>query len=275
MNAAINTTMMRQQPTVGELLRPWRERRRYSQLALAVDAEISQRHLSFIESGRSSPSRDMVLRLAEYLQVPLRERNMMLLAAGFAPAFGERTLAGGELEAAREAIDHILQANEPHPALAVDRHWTLISANKAVAILVQGASAHLLKGDVNVLRLSMHPDGLAPRIVNYRQWRNHILARLTHDIEMSGDAQLAALLDELKSYPIPAHATRERTAPIRDRAIVIPLVISSERGELRFLSTTTVFGTAVDVTLAEIVIESFFPADAGTAQAMKTLMVET
>ncbi len=267
--------MMEKQHSPGDLLRQWRQRRRFSQLALAVEAEISQRHLSFIESGRSRPSRDMLIHLAGHLDVPLRERNILLLAAGFAPAYGETSLASPELAAARDVIDHLLRGHDPHPALAVDRHWTLLSANKAVSILTRGASSHLLDGEVNVLRLSLHPAGLAPRIVNFREWRNHILSRLEHDIEISGDLQLVALLEELRSYPVPsAHASPSRNTPARDRLIAIPLVIDSEKGPLEFLSTTTVFGTAVDVTLADIVIESFFPANAHTASALAILMSE-
>lgn len=260
------------QHSVGDLLRKWRQHRRHSQLSLAVETEISQRHLSFIESGRSQPSRDMLMRLADYLVVPLRDRNAMLLAAGFAPAYGEAKLASPEFEAARGVIDQILTGHDPHPAIAVDRHWTLLSANKAIGVLTSTVSKHLLDGQVNVLRLSLHPQGLAPRIVNFKEWRSHILSRLSHDIEMSADPKLVALLEELRSYPTPAHATSSQNTMVRDRPIAIPLIISSDEGSLEFLSTTTVFGTAVDVTLSDIVIESFFPANAHTVAAMKVLV---
>ena len=263
--------MMKQQHSVGNLLRQWRQRRRYSQLSLAVEAEISQRHLSFIESGRSRPSRDMVIHLADYLDVPLRERNILLLAAGFSPAYGENTLASPELAAARGVIDHLLRGHDPHPALAVDRHWTLISANKAIGVLTQGVARSLMEGEVNVLRLSLHPNGLAKRIINFRQWRSHILSRLGRDIEISGDPQLVGLLEELKSYPIPTHAASGPSTSAHAHPIAIPLVIASDEGPLEFLSTTTVFGTAVDVTLADIVIESFFPANPQTTGAMAIL----
>nr|WP_246697267.1 helix-turn-helix domain-containing protein [Rhizobium sp. G21] len=197
------------------MLREWRRRRRYSQMELALQVEISQRHLSFLEAGRSMPSRDMILRLSECLNLPLRAQNAMLLAAGFAPAYGERALAAPEFEAARGVIDRLLTAHEPHPALAVDRRWTLISANRAVDVLTRGVSEDLLAGEINVLRLSLHPAGLAPRIVNFKQWRSHILARLAHDIELSADPALAALLDELRSYPTPKHALGDR-APIAE-----------------------------------------------------------
>lgn len=265
---------MTEQHNAGSLLRQWRQRRRYSQLALALEAEISQRHLSFIESGRSQPSRDMLMHLTDRLDVPLRERNIMLIAAGFAPAYGERALASPELAAARDTIDHVLSGHAPHPAVAVDRYWTLLSANKAIDILTEGASSYLLEGKVNVLRLSLHPEGMAPRIINFREWRSHVLSRLGHDFEISGDPRLIALLEELRSYPVPAHASSTRGILARDPSIAIPLVIASDEGPLEFLSTTTVFGTAVDVTLADIVIESFFPANKQTARAMAILMAE-
>lgn len=265
---------MTEQHNAGSLLRQWRQRRRYSQLALALEAEISQRHLSFIESGRSQPSRDMLMHLTDRLDVPLRERNIMLIAAGFAPAYGERALASPELAAARDTIDHVLSGHAPHPAVAVDRSWTLLSANKAIDILTEGASSYLLEGKVNVLRLSLHPDGLASRIINFSEWRSHILLRLERDIEICGDPELITLLEELRSYPFPAHVSSTPSTQARHRSIAIPLVIACDEGPLEFLSTTTVFGTAVDVTLADIVIESFFPANAQTANVMALLMAE-
>lgn len=257
---------------VGALLRAWRTRRRLSQLALATEAEISQRHLSFVESGRAQPSREMVLHLAEQLAVPLRERNALLLAAGFAPSYQARSLDAPELKAARAAIERILRGHEPHLALAVDRHWNLLEANRAVAPLLHGAAPALLQAPINVLRLSLHPQGLAPRIANLPEWRNHILARLTQQIEASADPELARLLEELVAYPIPpgtpsARATEHDTPT----AIAVPLELNTDAGTLRFISTTTVFGTAVDITLAEIAIESFFPADEATAQVMRRL----
>lgn len=253
-------------------MRDWRQRRRLSQLALAVDTEISQRHLSFLESGRAQPSRDMVLRLTEQLSVPLRERNVILAAAGFAPIYRERPLDAPELSAARAAVERILHGHEPHPALAVDRLWTLLSANKAVGVLLAGVAGHLLAGEINVLRLSMHPEGLAPRIVNFREWRAHVLARLAHEIEISADVRLAALLDELKSYPVPPHALSTSGNAAATGGIAIPLILSTDEGRLSFISTTTVFGTAVDVTLSEVTIETFFPADDETAKAMTKLL---
>jgi len=254
-------------PSVGELLRGWRQRRRLSQLALSVDAEVSQRHLSFVESGRSQPSREMLLRLAEHLSVPMRERNAMLVAAGFAPLYRERPLDAPELAAARGAVERILQAHSPHPALAVDRHWNLLAANRAAHALMAGGATPL-PSPVNVLRLTLHPDGLASRILNLAEWREHLLVRLAHEVERSADPVLAALLDELKNYPAPPPAA---AAPAADGAIAVPFRLAGPDGPLSFISTTTVFGTAIDVTLSELTIEAFFPADAETAAAMARL----
>ncbi|MDN5925476.1 MAG: helix-turn-helix transcriptional regulator [Hyphomicrobiales bacterium] len=267
--------MLNEHPSAGDLLRDWRQRRRLSQLALAVDAEISQRHQSFLESGRSQPSREMVLRLTERLSVPLRERNMILTAAGFAPIYQERPLDAPELGAARAAIDQILQGHEPHPALAVDRNWTLLSANKAVGVLMTGIADHLVGGEINVLRLSLHPEGLASRIVNFQEWRAHILTRLVHEIDVSAAPRLAALLEELKSYPTPPHAMSKRAGPVVEGGIVVPLMLSSDEGPLSFISTTTVFGTAIDVTLSEMTIETFFPANPETASSMAKLLARS
>lgn len=261
---------MEQEHTAGALLKKWRTHRRLSQLQLALEADISQRHLSFMESGRSQPSRDMVMHLAERLRVPLRERNLILNAAGYAPHFPQRSLDAPELSAAREAIDRILRGHLPHPALAVDRYWTLLSANAAVEYLLTDVAPHLLEGDVNVLRLSLHPAGLAPRILNLGEWREHVLSRLAHEIEVTADARLAALGAELAAMPCPAPAKQKRTA-VRTHSIAVPLRLKSTNGPLSFISTSTVFGTAVDVTLSEVTIEAFFPADDETVGAMASL----
>ena len=251
---------------VGTLLRDWRMRRRLSQLDLAGDAEVSTRHLSFVETGRAAPSREMVIRLANRLEVPLRERNRLLVAAGFAPMYGERGLDEPAMAAARRAIDLVLRGHEPYPALAVDRHWTLVSYNRAVPLLMAGADPALLQPPVNVLRLSLHPDGLAQRIVNLAAWRAHVLHRLKQQIVASGDEALAALADELHGYPAPRH-----DEPAPDQHVVVPLVLDTPEGRLSFISTTTVFGTPVDVTLSELALETFFPADAATAEHLVRL----
>lgn len=255
---------------VGEMLRDWRLRRRMSQLRLATEAEISTRHLSFVESGRATPSREMVMHLAEQLAVPLRERNALLVAAGYAPLYRERALDDPQLAAAREAVDFVLRGHEPYPAVAIDRHWNIVAANRAIAPLIGNASPALLAAPINALRLSLHPEGMAPRIVNWHAWRAHLLARLQRQIEASGDAQLLALHAELAAYPAPASA---RAAHEEDAAhalpIAVPLRVRTAIGELALLSTTTVFGTPVDITLSELAIEAFFPADPQTAQALR------
>ena len=252
----------------GDCLRQWRQRRRLSQLDLALDAEISTRHLSFMETGRASPSRDMVLRLAEQLDVPLRERNAMLNAAGFAPVFPERGLADPALAPARRAVELVLKGHEPYPALAVDRHWNMVAANAPLPPLMAGAAARLLEAPVNVLRLSLHPDGLAPQIANLGQWRAHLLARLTRQRDATADPVLAALLEELSAYPAPAESDGEAD---EFAAVAVPLRLNTPAGMLSLFSTTTVFGAPADLTLAELALESFFPADAATAQVLRTL----
>jgi transcriptional regulator with XRE-family HTH domain len=260
---------------VGDLLREWRQRRRMSQLQFACDAEISTKHLSFLETGRSQPSRDMVLRLAELLDVPLRERNALLIAAGFAPVFPERTLDDPAMAVARQAIDMVLKGHEPYPALAVDRHWNLVAANAAVGHLMIGIDQSLLTEPINVLRLSLHPRGLAPRIANLIEWRTHVLVRLRHQIDVSADTKLEALYQELAGYPLPE---RDASGVHRDNiseptheyaSMVLPLQFITPQGLLSFFGTTTMFGTPVEVTLSELAIESFFPADAVTAEALR------
>ncbi len=258
---------------VGTLLRDWRQRRRLSQLDLALDAEVSTRHLSFVETGRSLPSREMVLRLAERLEVPLRERNRLLAAAGYAPMYAERRLDDPALAAARAAVELVLKGHEPYPALAVDRHWTLVSYNRAVPHLLAGLPPELLAPPVNVLRLSLHPQGLAPRILNLGQWRAHLFARLRQQVEASGDPVLAALAEELRGYPGPPEPAGESGAarPGADPGVIVPLQFASAQGPLSFIGTTTVFGTPVDITLSELALETFFPADAATGEALRRL----
>ena len=248
---------------IGDKLRAWRQRRRLSQLDLALDAEISQRHLSFVESGRALPSRDMVLRLAATLEVPLRERNGLLLAAGYAPLYREQPLDAPAMAAARDAVERILRAHMPHPALAVDRHWRMVAANEAVPPLMAGvAEPALLAPPVNVMRLSLHPRGVAPRIANLPQWRAHLLERLRRQVAASGDRVLAALLEEVRA--LGAGLVEERSAEAVDR-VAVPLELDTPRGRMSFLSTTMVFGTPTEVTLSELAIEAFYPADAETA----------
>ncbi|MGN6182466.1 MAG: helix-turn-helix domain-containing protein [Thermoanaerobaculia bacterium] len=252
---------------IGPLLREWRQRRRLSQLELALEADVSSRHLSFVETGRAQPSREMVLHLAERLDVPLRERNVLLMAAGFAPLFPERSLEDPALHAPREAIELVLKGHEPYPAIAVDRHWTLVAANRAIAPFLFADDESLLQAPVNVLRVSLHPQGLSSRIANLGEWRAHLLDRLRRQVEISGDATLLALLDELRAYPAPEPATKRDLG-----GVIVPLEFRTEHGVLSFFSTTTIFGTPIDVTLSELAIEEFFPANEETAKAMHALL---
>jgi transcriptional regulator with XRE-family HTH domain len=257
---------------VGNLLREWRQRRRMSQLDLASEAEISSKHLSFLETGRSLPSRDMLLHLAKQLAIPLRERNILLIAAGYAPVFPERSLEDPALHVAHKAVELVLAGHEPSPALAVDRHWTLIASNNAIPPLLAGVDAALLQPPMNVLRLSLHPAGLAPRIANLPEWRSHLLARLRHQIDLSADPILVELMRELSGYRMPSRARLH--PPVGDReyaGVVVPFQLITEAGQLTFFSTTTIFGTPIDITLSELAIESFFPADAVTAAAVRRL----
>jgi transcriptional regulator with XRE-family HTH domain len=251
---------------IGDHLRQWRQRRHLSQLDLAIDAEISVRHLSFVETGRAAPSRDMVLRLAERLDVPLRERNVLLVAAGFAPAFPQRSLDDPALASARQAIDLVLKAHEPNPALAVDRHWNLVAANRMVTPLLRGIPSAVLASPLNVLRLSFHPDGLAPRTVNLAEWCAHLLERLHRQCEATADPELIKLHQELKTYPIPA-----RLGPLPSGGVAIPFRMRLGDDVLSFISTTMVFGTPVDITLSELAVETFFPADDATAAKLRTI----
>ena len=252
----------------GGQLRDWRQRRRMSQLDLAAEADLSTRHLSFVETGRAKPSREMVQRLSEALELPLRSRNSLLIAAGFAPTFPER--AFDTSPAAREAVQRILDCHMPFPALAVDRHWHLAASNAAVPALMAGASAALLEPPINVLRLSLHPDGLAPRIANLADWKRHIIERLRHQVAEGGDPVLEELVEELRGYPAP---TSKSPAPATGEIpIAVPLMLDSPVGPLSFLSTTTVFGTPAEVTLSELAIESFFPADAETGERLRQLL---
>ncbi len=256
-------------PAVGNLLREWRQRRRMSQLDLAFEADVSSKHLSFVETGRAAPSREMILHLAEQLEVPLRDRNTLLAAAGYAPIFPERTLEDPDLQAAKAAIDLILKGHEPYPALAVDRHWTLLAANAAFGSLLAGVHPALLKPPVNVLRLTLHPDGLAPRIVNLAQCRSHLLARLWHQAQATADPILGDLWTELSDFPAPP-ASQGHEEDFG--GVLVPVRLRTEYGILSLFSTTTVFGTARDVTLSEIALESFFPADAFSSAILNSLV---
>jgi transcriptional regulator with XRE-family HTH domain len=262
--------MQTNRKSAGDHLREWRGKRRMSQLELASEAKISTRHLSFLETGRSQASREMLLHLSEQLDIPLRERNVMLVAAGYAPVFEERPLAAPEMAAARQAVERVLKGHEPFPALAIDRRWQLVSANAAVAPLLAGVDKVLLKPPVNVLRLSLHPSGLAPRIANLAEWRKHLLMRLRTQIEQTADAVQIDLLAELSKFPA-TNMLKPHMPPPRDETtgVFVPFQLVTDVGQLSFISTTTVFGTPFDVTLSELALECFFPADDATAEALQ------
>lgn len=256
---------------IGDHVKLWRRQRRLSQLDLAVAAEISTRHLSFIETGRAAPSREMVLRLADYLEIPLRVRNQMLLAAGFAPFYPERRLDDPALHAVRAAVERLLSAHEPYPALAVDRHWQLVAANRAIRPLLAGVAPELLRPPVNVLRLALHPGGLAPRILNLGEWRHHLLMRLSQQIAATNDPVLIDLQAELRTYQAPAEDIAPETEML---APAVKLRLSTDAGVLEFLSATMLFGAPHDVTLSELAIETFLPADDATVKALRGLVME-
>ena len=257
---------------IGPLVREWRERRRVTQLDLALKADISARHLSFVETGRAQPSREMVLHLAEHLEIPLRERNALLLAAGYAPAFHERPLGDPAMARAREAIERLLVAHEPYPAIAIDRHWNVVTANAAAASPMSSAAPALLRPPVNLLRLSLHPEGLAPRILNLAEWRDHLFARLNHQVDLTGDQVLVELREELRAYPAASGSDTHTLRRAPD--VVIPLRFASAVGTLNLMGTTMVFGTPLDVTLSELALETFFPADEETAGLLRRLAEE-
>jgi transcriptional regulator with XRE-family HTH domain len=259
----VMTSGVRPSQTAGELLREWRERRRLSQLELSLQAEISTRHLSFVETGRSKPTPQMILKLTEQLEVPLRERNTVLLAGGYAPAYPDGALEGPEQSVVREALRHVLAGHSPHPAVVVNRWWELVDANPAVALLTSGSAPWLLEPPVNVLRLSLHPEGMAPRIVNLPAWRAHLLLQLQQRARAMGDAQLQELHDELLSYPGGTH----EVAPAS--GVVLPLRYRCDDIELSLFSISASVTTATDVTVQELAIEAFYPADQDSADFLR------
>lgn len=269
MSATTTKTTKTAPPTAGELLRDWRRRRRLSQLDVSLDAAVSARHLSFVETGRSKPSRELLLHLAEYLDIPLRDRNALLLAGGYAPHFTETPLEDEAMTPARAALDKILAGHAPFPACVVDRKWDLVSANAPLlALLTDGVAPELLEAPANTIRVSLHPDGLAPRIVNFAEWSEHLLMRLQRQALLSQDPEISALHDELSALP---NVRQAHTAAV-DAAdmLYVPLRLRTTAGvELSFFSTIATFGTALDITLSELAIESFFPADPQTAEILR------
>ncbi|WP_430474557.1 helix-turn-helix domain-containing protein [Thalassospira lucentensis] len=257
-------------------LKTWRKQRRLSQLNLASEAQISTRHLSFLETGRSKPSRDMVLHLADCLDVPLRDRNSLLVAGGFAPVYAEHNFNDDQSAGIRAAVEQILSAHEPYPALAMDRHWNMVASNRIVPMLLADVDPELLRAPVNLLRLSLHPGGLARRVVNFTEWRDHLLDRLRRQIDVTADATLRGLYDEASHYRMPNNGADSTIDQDTDggalSGLVVPLVLQTDWGIMRFISTTTVFGTPVEVSLSELAIETLLPADGPTGSALHQLV---
>ncbi|MFC5187575.1 helix-turn-helix domain-containing protein [Actinomadura harenae] len=253
---------------IGEQLRAWRQRRRLSQLELASEADVSTRHLSFVETGRSAPSRDMVLRLAEHLDVPLRDRNLLLVAAGYAPMYAETPMEEPRMDAVRGALRQVLDGHQPYPAVVVDRFWNLVDANAAASIFTEFAPPHLMEPPVNVLRLSMHPDGIAKNIINLGEWRAHMVDRVRRHVALTADPALERLYKELRDFP-GSDPLEEAALPSAGHEVFVPLRIRVDDVELSFFSTIATFGTPVDITVAELAIESFYPADVTTSEFLR------
>ncbi|MEU3175984.1 helix-turn-helix transcriptional regulator [Streptomyces sp. NPDC007000] len=260
--------------SVGPLLRAWREQRRISQLELALRADSSARHISFVETGRSRPSEEMVLRLAEHLDVPVRERNALLLAAGYAPRFPETPLDDPALEALREGIERLIAGYEPYPALVVDAMYDVVAANRGIMMLFDGVPESLLVPPLNAVRLTLHPRGLAPRIRNLREWRGHLLEQMERQIALRRSAPLRALYEEVAAFPVPepepdstegaGAADGEESASVTYFAL--PMRIEHEGRILSFVSSISTFNTPMDVTVAELAVETLLPADPATAK---------
>ncbi|WP_217207796.1 helix-turn-helix domain-containing protein [Streptomyces sp. AC550_RSS872] len=260
-------------PGLGPLLRAWREQRRVSQLELALRADSSARHISFIETGRSRPSEEMVLRLAEHLDVPVRERNALLLAAGYAPHYPETPLDDPALAALRAGMEQLIHGYEPYPALVVDAMYDVHAANRGILMLLDGIPEHLLAPPLNAMRLTLHPEGLAPRIRNLREWRGHLLAQMDRQIALRRSVRLRRLYEEVAAYPVPEEepsGTAEPAAPVPYFAL--PLRIEHEGRVLSFISSISTFNTPMDVTVAELAIETLLPADPATVKYLQSLL---
>ncbi|MEU6890806.1 helix-turn-helix transcriptional regulator [Streptomyces sp. NPDC046557] len=255
--------------SVGALLRTWRERRGISQLELAGRADSSSRHISFVENGRSRPSEEMVLRLAEHLDVPVRERNVLLVAAGFAPRYACTPLDAPEMEVLRQGLERLLTGYEPYPALVVDATYRVVAANRGVTMLLAGVPERLLEPPLNVMRLTLHPEGLAPRIRNLREWRGHLLAQMERQIALGRSEPLRALYEEVSAYPVAGRAGDDEPAEAVPY-IALPLVIEHDGHVLSFVSSVSTFNTPLDVTVAELAVETLLPADPATAEYLRS-----
>ncbi|MCX4782874.1 helix-turn-helix domain-containing protein [Streptomyces sp. NBC_01264] len=273
--------------TVGSLLRTWRERRGLSQLELAGRADSSSRHISFVETGRSRPSEEMVLRLADHLEVPVRDRNALLVAAGYAPRYAHTPLGDPSMEVLREGLERLLTGYEPYPALVVDATYDVVAANRGILMLMEGLPEHLLAGPLNAMRLTLHPEGLAPRIRNLPEWRGHLLAQMERQIALARSAPLRALYEEVAAYPAPAATGPGADGPHGDGPhgrgsyeeepyeavayLALPLRIEHDGHLLSFVSSISTFNTPMDVTVAELAIETLLPADPATVKYLRSL----
>ncbi|WP_326769044.1 helix-turn-helix transcriptional regulator [Streptomyces sp. NBC_01591] len=256
---------------VGPLLRSWREQRRISQLELALRADSSARHISFIETGRSRPSEEMILRLAEHLEIPVRERNALLVVAGYAPHYAQTALDDPALDTLREGMERLLQAYDPYPALVVDGTYNVVAANRGMATLMDGVAEHLLVPPLNAMRLTLHPEGLAPRIRNLREWRADLLAQMERQIALARSAELREVYEEVAGYPVPESTAGTGSGPVPSLPFALPLLIEHDAGVLSFVCSIATFNTPMDVTVAELAIETFLPADQATADHLRSL----
>jgi transcriptional regulator with XRE-family HTH domain len=260
---------------VGELVRDWRTRRRRSQLDLSIDVGVSTRHLSFVETGRSRPSPELILAIAHHLEVPLRDRNTMLLAGGYAPRYTQRSLDDASMKSVRASIQRLLDAHDPYPGVAIDRAWNVVVANQAGMALSSGLPAHLAGPPMNIYRVSLHPDGMAARTTNFTEWAGQMLAQLRRAVRLTADPDLIALEREVLAYP-----NIEQIAPMiaaqatEDPVLLVPFRVSTPLGEVAMFTTLTTFGTPRDVTLEELVVELFFPADESSAAKLRDLAAQ-
>jgi transcriptional regulator with XRE-family HTH domain len=252
---------------IGEQLRSWRERRQLSQLELSLVADVSARHLSFVENGRAQPGRDLILRLAKELDVPLRDRNALLVSAGFAPVFRQRQFDDPSFDPVRAIIAATLETHKPFPAYVIDRHWSVVASNSAIPELFEGVDPELLIAPINVVRMILHPRGIAPRLLNFSTWRRHYLAQLRRQITLTGDTILQELYREASSYPHPG--SEDAQSEVSADGPAIAFEVMTRLGRLSFLSATTVFGSPADVTLEEIALELLYPANTFTAQTVR------
>ncbi|MEW2526868.1 helix-turn-helix transcriptional regulator [Streptomyces sp. NPDC047071] len=253
---------------VGALLRGWRQERRVSQLELALRADSSARHISFVETGRSKPSEEFVLKLAEHLDVPVRERNALLLAAGYAPRFRQTPLDDPSMGALRAGLERLLQGYEPYPALVVDATYDVVAANRGIASLLDGLPEHLLTPPLNAMRVVLHPEGLAPRIRNLREWRGHLLHQMERQIALQRSGALRALYEEVAAYPV-LDPGEDTAADGQVPHFALPLRIEHEGRVLSFISSISTFNTPMDVTVAELAVETLLPADPATVEYLQ------